>query len=182
MGKCHLGFSNCSHVTFFSISSTLQLNCSWSAKVLYSMECTLEARTPAELRPLCLPLSLLAFATLLMRLLRLNFFFSIPKADVLLMIDLGLKLFSILASLLWLEDEANMQSWFWRHTEFFYPKNVGIAQWANITKNDTSKARQLFGFIFWETILNLESLYYANVPAISIRIIIKEKYRLTSNY
>ena len=71
-----------------------------------------------------------------------------------------------------------MQSWFWRHTEFFYPKNVGIAQWANITKNDTSKARQLFGFIFWETILNLESLYYANVPAISIRITIKEKYRV----
>ena len=79
MGKCHLGFSNCSHVTFFSISSTLQLNCSWSAEVLYSMECTLEARTPAELRPLCLPLSLLAFATLLMRLLRLNFFFPSPK-------------------------------------------------------------------------------------------------------
>ena len=109
---------------------------------------------------------------------KIKLLFSIPKADVLLMIDLGLKLFSILASLLWLEDEANMQSWFWRHTEFFYPKNVGIAQWANITKNDTSKARQLFGFIFWETILNLESLYYANVPAISIRITIKEKYRV----
>ena len=133
MGKCHLGFSNCSHVTFFSISSTLQLNCSWSAEVLYSMECTLEARTPAELRPLCLPLSLLAFATLLMRLLRLNFFFPSPKQMYFSWLTLVWNFFSILASLLWLEDEANMQSWFWRHTEFFYPKNVGIAQWANIT-------------------------------------------------
>ena len=41
---------------------------------------------------------------------KIKLLFSIPKADVLLMIDLGLKLFSILASLLWLEDEANMQS------------------------------------------------------------------------
>ena len=54
--------------------------------------------------------------------------FSKPQADVLAWLTLALNFFSILASLLWLEDEANMQSWFWRHTEFFYPKNVGIAQ------------------------------------------------------
>ena len=90
--------------------------------------------------------------------------------------------FSILASLLWLEDEANMQSWFWRHTEFFYPKNVGIAQWANITKNDTSKARQLFGFIFWETILNLDSLYFTNVPESYFYMIQNRKIIITLFY